>query len=83
VVDNVVISYPLPVENFTGSFSNGVWQASFSSRSNWVYTLERTADFQSWTGVSASAPGNGALLLLQDSTPLLQNAFYRIRAVGP
>jgi hypothetical protein len=83
IVDNVVISFPLPIENFTGSFSNGVWQARFSSRSNWVYTLERTADFQSWTTVSPSAPGNGAVLLLQDSTALPQDAYYRVRATRP
>jgi len=83
VVDNIVVSYPLPIENFTGSFSNGVWQATFSSRSNWVYTLERTMDFQSWTAVSPIAAGNGAVLFLQDSTPLPQNAFYRVRATRP
>ena len=83
IVDNVVISFPLPIENFTGSFSSGVWQASFSSRSNWVYTLERTTDFQSWTAVSPSTPGNGAILLLQDSTALPQKAFYRARATRP
>jgi hypothetical protein len=83
IIDNVVISYPLPIENFTGFFSNGVWQASFSSRSNWVYTLERTADFQSWTAVSPAAPGNGAVSLFQDATALPQNAFYRIRATRP
>jgi len=83
IVDNVVISYPLPIENFSGSFSNGVWQASFSSRSNWVYNLERTADFESWTVASPSAPGNGAVLILQDSTPLSRNAFYRVRAWRP
>jgi hypothetical protein len=83
VVDNVVISYPLPIENFSGSFSNGVWQANFSSRSNWLYALERTADFQSWTVVSAAIPGNGAVLLIQDSAPPPENAFYRVRAARP
>jgi len=83
IVDNVVISFPLPIENFIGFFSNGVWQASFSSRSNWVYTLERTMDFQSWTAVSPIVPGNGAALLLQDSAALPQNAFYRVRATRP
>lgn len=83
IVDNVVISFPLPIENFTGSFSNGVWKATFSSRSSWVYTLERTTDFQLWTDVSASTPGNGGVLILQDSTALPQDAFYRVRAVRP
>jgi hypothetical protein len=83
IVDNVVVAYPLPIENFTGAFSNGVWQATFSSRSNWLYTLERTVDFQSWATVSPSAPGNGAVLLIQDSAALPQNAFYRVRAARP
>jgi hypothetical protein len=83
IVDNVVISYPLPIENFSGSFSNSFWQASFSSRSNWLYTLERTTEFSSWIAVSPSAPGNGAVLVLQDSSRLPQNAFYRVRAARP
>jgi len=83
IVDNVVITFPLPVENFTGAFTNGVWQASFSSRSNWLYTMERSADFQSWTPVSETASGNGAVLLLQDPGPVSQSGFYRVRATRP
>ena len=53
VVDNFVVTVPPPpVQNLTNTSSNGVWQAQFLSRSNWVYTLERTTDFQSWTNVS-------------------------------
>jgi hypothetical protein len=80
IVDNVRLSYPMPVENFTGGFVAGIWQVSFSSRPNWVYTLERTADFQSWAAASSTVPGNGGVLLLQDSAPLPQRAFYRVRA---
>ena len=83
IVDNVMISYALPIESFTGFFSNGVWQASFSTRSNWVYTLERTTDFQSWTAVSPAAPGNGAVSFVQDAAAPPQNAFYRVRATRP
>ena len=47
VVDNVILTTPPPpVSQIAGHFSNGEWQAQFVSRSNWVYTLERTADFQ-------------------------------------
>jgi hypothetical protein len=80
IVDNIVITYPLPLENFTGSFSNGVWQATFSSRTNWTYTLERTTDFQSWTSVSPTISGDGLVSALQDATTPPQNAFYRVRA---
>jgi len=80
IVDNIVITYPLPLENFAGSFSNGVWQATFSSRTNWTYTLERTTDFQSWTSVSPTISGDGLVSALQDATTPPQNAFYRVRA---
>jgi hypothetical protein len=83
IVDNVMIAYPLPIENFTGYLSNNVWQATFSNRSNWVYALERSVDFQSWTAVSPATPGNGAVLSLQDSAPPTQNAYYRVRAARP
>jgi hypothetical protein len=81
VVDNVKLTYPLPVENLRGALAVGSWQVNFSSRSNWTYTLERTSDFLSWTSVSAAAPGNGGVLLLQDSNPPPQPAFYRVRAM--
>ena len=80
IVDNVRVSYPLPIENFSGSFSNGVWQVTFSTRANWKYTLERTSDFQSWTRASPTISGDGLVSALQDSTTMPQNAFYRIRA---
>jgi len=82
-IDNVSITFPLPIESFIGSFSNGTWQATFSSKSNWVYTLERTTDFQLWTSVSPAVPGNDAALTLQDPTDLPQKAFYRVRAARP
>lgn len=80
IVDNVRLTYPFPVENFVGAQTNGVWQASFSSRSNWNYRLERTADLQSWATASATVPGNGGVLLLQDSSPPSERAFYRVQA---
>ena len=46
VVDNFVLTLPPPpVQNLAGVFSNGLWQTQFISRSNWVYTLERTTNF--------------------------------------
>jgi len=55
----------------------------FASRNNWFYTLERTADFQSWSPASASTPGNGGTLFLQDTNTPSDNAFYRVRANRP
>ena len=84
IVDNIVVTLPPPpIRNLTGAFSNGVGNMRFLSRSNWLYTLERTVDFQSWTDVSPSIPGNAAHLLLQDASPPTGMAFYRVRANRP
>ena len=83
-VDNIAISVPPPpVKDLTGSFSNGVWRAQFISRTNWLYTLERSQDFQSFTNVSALFPGNATNLTLLDTNPPSSRAWYRVRAVKP
>jgi hypothetical protein len=83
-VDNLVVTLPPPpVQNLTGAFSNDVWVARFLSRSNWLYTLERTASFQSWTNVSPAFPGNGTNVFLTDANPPVSRAFYRVRANRP
>jgi hypothetical protein len=85
-VDNIVITLPPPpVQNLTGAFSNNVWQAQFISQSNWLYTLQRSANLQSWNNVSASTSisGNGTNLFLPDNNPPPDKLFYRVRADRP
>jgi hypothetical protein len=83
-VDNFVVSLPPPpVQNLTGAFSNGAWRVQFDDRLNWLYTLERTTNFLSWTEVSAPTGGNGTNLFLQDTNGVADNAFYRVRAERP
>ncbi len=83
-VDNLVVTTPpLPVQNFVGGFSNNVWQASFTARTNWMYALERTADLSSWTGASLEVPGVTGPMVLSDTNAPAEKAFYRIRANRP
>jgi hypothetical protein len=83
-VDNFVVTVPPPpVQNLGGGFTNGLWQTQFLSRSNWWYTLQRSPDFQSWNNVSAATPGNATNLVLQDTNPPADKAFYRINAQRP
>jgi hypothetical protein len=83
-VDNLVVTLPPPpVQNLTGSFTNGAWQAQCLSQSNWWYTLQRSADFQTWTNVSPPTPGNATNLFLPDVSPPASVAFYRISAQRP
>ncbi len=83
-VANIVVTIlPPPPLNITGNFSNNVWQVQFNSRNNWFYTLERTADFLSWSPASDATPGNGGTLFLQDTNTPSNNAFYRVQASHP
>ena len=83
-VDNFAVTVPPPpVQSLTGRFANGVWQAQFPGQGNWLYTLQRSVDFQSWTNVSSIAPGDATNLLLQDAGPPADKAFYRISAQRP
>jgi len=83
-VDNFVITLPPPpVKNLTGAFSNRLWQGQFISRSNWLYTLERTTNCVSWTDVSTSTSGTGTNLFLPDTNAPADKAFYRVRAERP
>jgi hypothetical protein len=74
---------PPPVQDLTGAFSHGVWLVQFTAPTNWLYTLERTSDFQSWTKVSPPLPGNATSLQLEDPSPAPDNAFYRVSAQRP
>ena len=82
-VDNIVVTLPPPVQNVTGSFSNNVWQVEFASRRNWLYTLERTTNFLSWTAASLPTSGNGTNLCLPDTNAVSEKALYRVRAERP
>lgn len=83
-IDNLIVTVPPPpVQNLTGAFGNGAWQAQFLSRTNWLYALEATTNFQSWTDVSGPAAGDGTNLVLHDTNPPPGRAFYRVRASRP
>ena len=83
-VDNFVVVTPLPpVENLWGGFVGETWQVQFTSRTNWLYTLERTTDLLAWATASSPSPGNGVTLVLSDTNPPASNACYRVRANRP
>jgi hypothetical protein len=79
----VVATPPPPVMNVSGGFGGSGWRVQFTSRTNWLYTLERTVDFQAWSAASAASNGNGNSLILQDTNAPGGKAFYRVRAQKP
>jgi hypothetical protein len=82
-VGNLVVITPPPVKNLSGGFGGSGWQVQFTSSTNWLYTLERTVDFQAWSAASAVINGNGSRLVLQDTNAPAGKAFYRVRAQKP
>jgi len=81
-VSNLVVTASLrPIGQLSGGFdANGFWTTQFFARSNWVYTLERTSDFGSWTNASATLRGTEDTMTLQDTNAPQAQAFYRVRA---
>jgi hypothetical protein len=83
IVDNLILTVPdPPVGVIYASFSNQTWQASFAAQTNWLYALERTADFKTWSDASDRVNGTGGLLAITatNSQPV---SFYRVRAEKP
>lgn len=74
---------PPPVQTLSGAFTGGGWQAQFTSRTNWVYTLETSSDLRSWTPTAAATPGTGSAQVLADSEQRSGAWFYRVRAEKP
>ena len=73
-----------PITRLTGGpGTNGFWQVQFFARSNWLYTLEGSADLHSWGPVSAAAPGSEDFMTLQDTNAPSSKAFYRVHAQQP
>jgi hypothetical protein len=80
-VDNIVATVPdSPVTLLTGMRSNGAWRATFVSKTNWFYALERTTDFASWNAVSPTNSGTGGTILLEETNAPADGGFYRVRA---
>ena len=83
-VDNITLTTPPPaVQNFSIARTNSLSQAQLTSRTNFFYTLERTADFQTWANSSPTVSGTGTTLLLQDTNAPAAKYFYRVRAERP
>jgi hypothetical protein len=83
VVDNIIVTLPPPpMQHITGRWQGSQWQAQFQSRSNWIYTLQRTTNFAAWTD-TASATATSTNLILTDPNPPSGQGFYRVRAERP
>lgn len=83
LVDNILLTIPPgPVQQLSLNLVEGRSQVTFLSRTNWRYTLERSADTGGWNSITNTI-GTGVPLVLEDSDPPTRSAFYRVRAERP
>ncbi len=81
-VGQMLFASPLPVTQIQ-VLAAAPGSVQFGGTTNWIYTLERTADFQSWQDVSLPAAGVAGVMTLSDTNPPPGQAFYRVRADLP
>lgn len=79
-VDNLAFASPLPVDVIENISAGKV---QFAATTNWIYLLQHTADFQTWTNVATATLENPATLILQDTNLPADKAFYRVNADLP
>ena len=83
-IGNVQITVPdPPVKDLVGLFVSNQYRASFSSRSNWSYRLERTTDLLSWVAITAVTNGTGGTISLADTNRPAAAGYYRVSAQLP
>jgi hypothetical protein len=80
VVGHFAFASPLPICAVT---TPAPGQIELASDTNWLYTLEQSADLQIWSPAAPPVLGNGTNLWLQATNPPTDNAFYRVRADLP
>jgi hypothetical protein len=77
---NLIFASPLPIGQVQITAAG---QVQFASDTNWLYTLQQTCDFQTWTPAAPTIFGNGTNLILQATNLPPDRAFYRVRACLP
>jgi hypothetical protein len=76
-VANLAFASPLPVGVLNTAIAG---QVQFTSDTNWLYTLEQTTNFQTWSVAAPSAPGTVTNLVLQATNLPASQSFYRVSA---
>lgn len=83
-IAHLLATVPLPpVQDLSGGFDQRAWRVQFNGRTNWLYTLERTSNFQAAIPVSQPTPGTNGRLVLADTNAPPGKAFYQVRAERP
>jgi hypothetical protein len=79
-VANLAFATPLPVDKITTPAAGNI---QFASDTNWLYTLQQSGDFKTWTTAASITAGNGTNLVLTATNAPAGKSFYRVRADLP
>jgi hypothetical protein len=83
-VDNITLTLPdPPVTQLQPALTNSLAVVRFLSRSNWLYTLQHSADLVTWTNLPATAAGTGGVLELSHPAATAAPSFYRVQGERP
>jgi hypothetical protein len=69
-----------PVDGLTLRTSPAGASVEFSTKTNWLYVLQRSINLLEWRTASVPVAGGAAKVVLQDTNAPAPNAFYRVRA---
>lgn len=82
-IDNVVLTIPNPpIQPICLTISNATPLVQFLSRTNWLYTLQRST-LPNWSDTGPTVFGTGGILSLNDTNVFGTRAFYRLRLDRP
>lgn len=74
---------PPPTEALSLRLSASGIFAEFSTKTNWLYVLERSNNLLEWQAASLPIMGGAGRAVVQDTNQQAPNAFYRVRAERP
>jgi hypothetical protein len=80
-IDEIAWTIPSPpVDGLIIRTSSAGASVEFSTKTNWLYVLERSINLSEWRTASVQLAGGATRAVLQDTNEPAPNAFYRVRA---
>lgn len=81
-IDNIQITLPSsPIHQSSGSLVEGKWHHHVTGEPGWLYVLEASADFATWSEVSTAVEGTGSsTTLAPTNAETSMHRFFRVKA---
>jgi len=82
ILKKLTLSYPQPpISDLQSEVSDGGCQLSFTGRTNWNYTIQKSADLKTWADIAGSIQGTNGPAAIKDANPGTEPyQFYRLKA---